>query len=75
MKLSELLAFAGKNSLTNDPDIIIELEHDFCLRYTGVVRMSVYIDRHDRKHLCLMPASPVVRENADSKNIQWKNIK
>jgi hypothetical protein len=81
MKLSELLRFVGKHSLSNDPDIVIELEEDKYLKYTGVRRASVYTDYHGSRHLCLLPASPVVRQQEErfpippKNTITFKNLK
>lgn len=86
MKLSELNATARKLNLHNDVNIIIELEEDNCMNYTGVLTASKTVSWYGIPLLSLLPASclksvplkdTAIQTGVTSaeKKMLWKNIK
>jgi hypothetical protein len=62
LKLSELNKFAAQYFKDEDPDIILQLEDDGCMRYTGVIRAGIYVTASQTRLINLLPASALIRQ-------------
>jgi hypothetical protein len=65
MKLSELNKFAAKHFGNDDPELMIQLEDDGCMGFTGIIRAGIYVAVGKERLINFLPASCLVHQSME----------